>query len=160
MGTPEQEKHIDELKKLHQQIQAEKFKIHQFEQELTERQEVTKLEKCTAFFRGVIADEAITESETASIEAYREENGIDDATYEAAWGKLDYTLMDVEDFKKKQDDTGGRMCVVCKERPKEWCIFPCMHVILCEECAAELKNASGPGTECPSCHKDIQDIQR
>ena len=118
------------------------------------------MEKCSAFLRGIIADEAITESETNAIDSYREENGIDDTTYEEAWAKLDYTLADVEDFKKKQDDTGGRMCVVCKENPKEWCIFPCMHVILCEGCAIELKNSSGPGTECPSCHNDITDVQR
>merc|ERR1711920_572837 len=85
--TPEQEKHIEELKKYHQQIQQEQFKIHQFEQEFTERQEVTKLEKCSAFLRGIIADEAITESETNAIDSYREENGIDDTTYEEAWAK-------------------------------------------------------------------------
>merc|ERR1719336_722344 len=68
--TPEQEKHIDELKNLHKQIQQEQFKIHQLEQELQERQEVTKTEKCAAFFQGIMADETITETETDAIETY------------------------------------------------------------------------------------------
>lgn len=144
----------------HGQIQQEQFKIHQLEQEFTERQEVTKLEKMQAFLYGVIADEAITETETAAIDEYRKENGIDDKTYEDAWAKLDYSLADVEDFKRSQDDTGQNKCINCKQHPKEWCIFPCMHVVLCEKCAKDLLNASGPGKECPACHKDFTDIQR
>jgi len=158
--TPEQEKQIDELKNLHKQIQQEQFKIHQLEQELQERQEVTKTEKCGAFFQGIMADETITETETDAIENYRKINDIDDKTYEEAWSTLGYSLVDVEDFKKAKDDTGGKMCVVCKTNPKEWCIFPCMHVVLCENCAKELQASTGPGTECPACHGDIEDIQR
>lgn len=131
------------------------------EQELQERQAVTKLEKCVEYLRGIIADEVITDAESIALDKYRKDNDIDDSTYQEALGKLDLNLMDVEDLKKKQEDTGGRMCIICKENPKEWCIFPCMHVVLCEGCAKDVKTATGPGSGlCPTCHEPFTDIQR
>mmetsp|Transcript_68411 Transcript_68411/g.108630 ORF Transcript_68411/g.108630 Transcript_68411/m.108630 type:complete len:253 (+) Transcript_68411:80-838(+) len=159
--SPEQEKNIDELKKLHREIQQENFKITQLQQELKERQAVTKLEKCVEYLRGIIADEAITEAESQALDKYRAKEGIDDNTFEEALRKLDLTMNDVEDLKKRQQDNGGKMCVICKEHAKEWCVFPCMHVILCEQCGKDLKSASGPGSGvCPACHNEFDDIQR
>mmetsp|Transcript_42154 Transcript_42154/g.37376 ORF Transcript_42154/g.37376 Transcript_42154/m.37376 type:complete len:253 (+) Transcript_42154:30-788(+) len=159
--SPEQEKAIEELKKFHREIQQEQFKINQLEQELTERQAVTKLEKCVEYLRGIIADEVITDAETEALEKYKQDNNIDEQTYEEALSKLDLTLMDVTDLQKKQDDTGGKMCILCKANAKEWCIFPCMHVVLCEGCAQDLKSASGPGSgTCPVCNDPFQDVQR
>lgn len=131
------------------------------EQELTERQAVTKLEKCVEYLRGIIADEVITDAETQALEKYKQDNNIDEQTYVEALSKLDLTLMDVQDLQKKQDDTGGKMCILCKSNPKEWCIFPCMHVVLCEGCAQDLKQASGPGSgTCPACGEAFTDVQR
>merc|ERR1711997_913906 len=149
------------IKKLNREIQQEQFKIHQLEQELTERQAVTKLEKCVEYLRGIIADEVITDVESEALDKYRKTENIDDDTYQEALNKLDLTLMDVEDLKKKQDDTGGRMCILCKKNPKEWCIFPCMHVVVCGDCASDLKSASGPGSgTCPACQQEFTDVKK
>merc|ERR1712038_792870 len=93
--SPEQEKAIEELKKLNREIQQEQFKIHQLEQELTERQAVTKLEKCVEYLRGIIADEVITDVESEALDKYRKTENIDDDTYQEVLNKLDLTLMDV-----------------------------------------------------------------
>merc|ERR1712228_1032551 len=159
--SPEQEKAIEELKKYHREIQQENFKIAQLEQELKERQEVTKLEKCVEFMRGIIADEVITDVETEALTKYRQSENIDDNTYQQVLSKLDLSLVDIEDMQKKQDDTGGKMCIICHERPKQDCIFPCMHVVVCQVCAGDLKNASGPGSgTCPACHEPFEKIER
>eukprot|EP00483_Globobulimina_turgida_P000878 UN00879 len=159
--TPEQEKHIEELKKYNQQIQQEHFKIETLEQELKERQTVTKLEKCVEFLRGIIADEVITDLEAEAMEIYFKTENIDEKTQEEAFSKLDLALHDVEDLKRKQDDTGGKMCILCRDNAKQFCVFPCMHVVVCGVCAKDLLSASGPGSgTCPACYLDFSDVKR
>eukprot|EP00483_Globobulimina_turgida_P012356 UN12379 len=144
--SPEQEKAIEELKKYNQQIQQEQFKINQLEQELTERQAVTKLEKCVEYLRGITADEGLTEDEAIAIDKYRNVEDIDEKTFETALSKLDFTINDLDDLKKRKDDTGGEMCILCKENAKQFCVFPCMHVVVCGDCAKDVLSASGPGS--------------
>ena len=135
--------------------------MQQLAQELQERQAVTKLEKCVEFMRGIIADEVITDAEMVALEQYRLDNDIDDDTYVEAWGKHDMNLNDVEDIKRNVDDKGINLCLICKENPKEWCIFPCMHVVICEGCAKDLKAASGPGSgACPACNEQFSTVQK
>jgi len=159
--SPEQEKAIDELKKLRREIQQEQHKLAQLDQEMTERKAVTKLEKCVEFMRGIIADEVITDAEMEALSAYRKTNDIDDATYTEAWKKHDMTLSDVEDLRRNMDDKGVNMCMLCKERPKDHCIFPCMHVVVCEQCANDVKTATGPGSgTCPACDEPFEKVQK
>jgi len=159
--SPEQEKAIEELKKYHREIQQEQFKVDQLEQELTERQAVTKLEKLVEYLRGITADEAVTEVEAEALDKYLKTNNIKEETYVEALGKLDLTMNDMEDMKKKQDDTGGKMCIICGNNPKQWCVFPCMHVVVCQSCAEDLKAAQGPGSgTCPACGQDFTDVKR
>eukprot|EP00485_Elphidium_margaritaceum_P007496 CAMPEP_0202690544 /NCGR_PEP_ID=MMETSP1385-20130828/5496_1 /ASSEMBLY_ACC=CAM_ASM_000861 /TAXON_ID=933848 /ORGANISM="Elphidium margaritaceum" /LENGTH=248 /DNA_ID=CAMNT_0049345815 /DNA_START=26 /DNA_END=772 /DNA_ORIENTATION=+ len=156
--TPEQAKHIEELKKYHREIQQEKQKIEQLQQELRERTAVTPLKKCVEYLRGIIADEVITGAEAEALDAYLEQENIDSSTYDEALQQLELTQNDIDDLKKRKDDSGGRMCIQCKQRPKECCIFPCMHVVLCEQCSKDVKE--GPGAQCPVCHEEMEDIQR
>eukprot|EP01083_Nonionella_stella_P084536 234046_1 len=159
--NPEQEKAIEELKRLNREIQQEQFKIHQLEEELQARQAVTKLEKLTEYVRGICADESVTETEATALDKYMKKENIDDKTYEDALNKLDLTPMDMEDLKNKKHDTGGKMCVQCSMNPKQMVILPCMHVVMCADCAKEAQAASGPGAGCcPVCDKEFTDIQK
>mmetsp|Transcript_31557 Transcript_31557/g.51083 ORF Transcript_31557/g.51083 Transcript_31557/m.51083 type:complete len:249 (+) Transcript_31557:70-816(+) len=156
--SPEQEKYIEELKRHHREIQQEKQKIEQLQQELKERTAVTEVEKCVEFMRGIVADESITGAESEALDKYLSSENIDEGKFDEALQKLDLTREDVEDLKKRKDDSGGRMCIQCKEKSKEWCVFPCMHVVLCEGCAKDVLSA--PGGQCPACHEPFDSIQR
>lgn len=136
---------------------------------MIERQEVTKLEKCVEFLRGIIADEMVTDAEFEALEIYKGENNVDEGTFIEALEKLDLSPQELEDIHRNPEDSGGRKCIICGENPKEWCIFPCMHVVLCEKCAADIKaggggpGGGGPGGgagECPACGQPIKDIKR
>lgn len=49
-------------------------------------------------------------------------------------------------------------CVICLENPRDTLIKPCLHFVLCGNCARSLMN--GASKECPMCRKPIQDTQR
>jgi len=156
--APEKEKIIDDLKRLKRELQQEKQKQSQLQQELKERKQVTKLELYQEFLRGIIADEIITDKEESELQKYRQENNINEEMHEQALLNIEMTEQDLEDYHKPQDD--GKKCVVCKSGPKEFVIYDCMHVCLCEKCVESVRANDGPGGGCPICGADAAKIEK
>eukprot|EP00490_Sorites_sp_Unknown_P010578 CAMPEP_0114671734 /NCGR_PEP_ID=MMETSP0191-20121206/41639_1 /TAXON_ID=126664 /ORGANISM="Sorites sp." /LENGTH=255 /DNA_ID=CAMNT_0001932243 /DNA_START=18 /DNA_END=785 /DNA_ORIENTATION=+ len=162
--SPEKERKIESLKKLLRDIEIEKEKIKQLKQELKERKNVSKLDKYCEFIKGIIADEIVTPVEDEAIKKYREDNKIDDDIHEEAFAKLEIGDDEWTDY-HREINRGGNFCLICGENPKEMCVFPCMHVCLCQSCGNDYmkkKKSSGPGqgTGCPQCGKKIKKIER
>ena len=136
----------------------------QLEQELRERQAVTKMQKYIEYLRGITADERVTEDEFGKLMQYRERNQIGDEMHREALDKLDLSPEEMIEMKSNDDGASdGRKCVICGKNPKVMCIFPCMHVCICENCVATVEAASksgGPGGGCPVCGKDVEKIVR
>ncbi|ETO23212.1 hypothetical protein RFI_13976 [Reticulomyxa filosa] len=158
--APEKLKLIDELKRLRRELEQEKRKQEQLEQELKERQSVKKVEKYTEFLRGVIADEIITDQENLALEAYRKVHSINDEEQEQALSNLEMRSEDLEDYRKNPEDGGGRKCVACGKGPKEYVVYDCMHVCVCESCSKNVGVGGGPGDGCPVCGGDIVKVEK
>ena len=136
----------------------------QLEQELRERQAVTKMQKYVEYLRGITADERVTEEEFGQLMKYREKNSIGEDEHRDALQKLDLSPQEMIEMKSNdQDDNSGRLCVNCQKENKVMCVFPCMHVCLCEKCTPEIEansKSGGPGSGCPVCGGDIEKIVR
>jgi len=158
--APEKLKIIDELKRIRRELEQEKRKQEQLEQELKERQSVKKVEKYTEFLRGIIADEIITDKENLALEAYRKGYQIDDEEHEQALSNLEMRPEDLEDYRKNPEDAGGRKCVACGKGPKEYVVYDCMHVCICESCSKNVGVGGGPGDGCPVCGGDIVKMEK
>jgi len=50
-----------------------------------------------------------------------------------------------------------RDCIICYGRSKNALLAPCGHVILCQQCANELKRAGQP---CPICREKVENVYR
>jgi len=157
---PEKLKIIDELKRVRRELDQEKRKQEQLELELKERQNVKKVEKYTEFLRGVVADEIITDQENLALEAYRKVHNVAEEEHEQALSSLDMKPEDLDDYRKNPQDAGGRKCVACGKGPKEYVIYDCMHVCVCESCSKNVGVGGGPGDGCPVCGGDIVKVER
>jgi vacuolar-type H+-ATPase subunit I/STV1 len=158
--APEKEKIIDDLKRLLRELQQEKQKQSQLQQELKERKQVTKLELYQEYLRGIIADEIINDKEHQSLDQYKKEHDINDDLHQQALTNLEMSQQDLDDFLNKSDKDDGKKCVVCKNGPKEFVIYDCMHVCLCEKCVESVKANDGPGGGCPVCGGDATKIEK
>ncbi len=73
-------------------------------------------------------------------------------------------LYDLEALKDVSVWNDTQKCIVCQTNKKQFCIFPCMHVVICEKCATDYFVVSGPGCvgndTCPVCHTRITDLQK
>ena len=54
-----------------------------------------------------------------------------------------------------QKDKRDTECVVCLDKPRDHVIMNCMHLCLCEDCAATFQQPS-----CPLCSKKVRKIVR
>jgi chromosome segregation ATPase len=58
---------------------------------------------------------------------------------------------------KLDEENQGRECVVCKESRKEYAFSPCMHMCVCEGCAASIR---GQDSKCPLCRNVSTSIKK
>lgn len=57
----------------------------------------------------------------------------------------------MEDDELVADD---HLCVVCLERPRDEVLVPCGHMVLCQDCCADIMASTN---ECPMCRETIED---
>ena len=58
---------------------------------------------------------------------------------------------------KLDEENQGKECMVCKDSRKEYVFSPCMHMCVCEGCAASIR---GQGSKCPLCRNVSTSIKK
>jgi len=107
------------------------------------------------FILGVIASGEVTPIDMEKLKKYQEENGIGDKEQLEVLSEIGVSLEQFEQM-KVYEMKREKECVVCLERPKDYVIFNCMHLCLCEVCAQTYMQKKSP--KCPMCSKKAAKI--
>lgn len=128
------------------------------------RDDIAKSSRLTLYkeyVRGIIAERSVNTSELEHMQRHKAQRKINADDHAHCLKELQLSAKQFDALKSFEDVTTNEdECVVCYEPPKDHMIIPCMHVVLCPECAEENFPAPHDGQKCPLCSKDIVDVKQ
>merc|ERR1712013_569926 len=148
-----------------QKLKGELTRVRKRRVEVQRRETATAAQYLLTLYKeylsGIIADRSINTAELTHMERHKKQRKGGAEDHAQILKQLGMSAKEFDALKSFEDVTTNEdECVVCYEPPKDHMIMPCMHVVLCPECAEENFPAPHDGQKCPLCSKDIVDVKQ